>query len=277
MIAVMFAASTAWGQTDRGEVSRLLEPPPVPMANEYQLRPLGEGFVSQNRAFTARVARDGGVTFTDRRIFFDQVGLLESPHPGALRLSTLRDLLFGRPVRPQPEWHPAGPFPGSPAQPLDYSVLCPESSTCYALPGGLVVVGVGVSADLTDEFLRALGQGPYRIQKARFLAATFEVRMRLAVQAYHDDLRASLDSLPERLAELWHDPRYSAPEKRRIFYELWREADESDAGAQARDIIMTFIRRILPCRSPQAYPPAELHTLQASNGRAFSPYGACGR
>jgi hypothetical protein len=50
------------------------------------------------------------------------------------------------------------------------------------------------------------------------------------------------------------------------------------SGTQARDIIMTFIRRILPCESPEAYPPAELQVLQASEtGQTFSPYGTCGR
>lgn len=277
MTAVMLAAGATGGRPDRGDTSRLLEPPAVPVGNEFQLQPLGEGFILEERGFTARIAGDGAVTLTDHRILFDGVGPLASPHPAALPLSTLQDLLFGRPSQPLPVWRPAGPFPGSPAQPLDHGLLCPESSTCHALPGGMVVVGVGVGANLTDEFLRALGQDPYRIRKARFLAATFEVRMRLAVQAYQDDLRTSLDRLPEGLAELWHDPRYSASEKRRILFELWREADDSKAGAQARDIVMTFIRRILPCRSSQAYPPAELHALQVGEGRAFSPYGVCGR
>jgi hypothetical protein len=80
------------------------------------------------------------------------------------------------------------------------------------------------------------------------------------------------------LAELWHDQRYSARERRRLLFELWRETDESDAGAQARDTILTFIRRILPCKSAEGYQTEELRALQASAPeRKFSPYGACPR
>jgi hypothetical protein len=110
------------------------------------------------------------------------------------------------------------------------------------------VVGVGVSMDLTDELLRALGQGLYRMQKARFLAATFDERMRLAVQAHQDDLRTSLEQLPERLAVLWREPRDSVPQRRHVLLRPWREADRDDGGALACEF-----------------------------GQGFSPYGICGR
>jgi hypothetical protein len=154
MMVFTLAAGTA---RDRPGPDRpdLLQAPSAPAVGEYQLQPRGDDFTYEERTFIAQIARDGVVTFHDRRVFF-------------------------------------------------------------------------------DEFLRALGQDLYRMQKARFLAATFDVRMRLAVQAHQDELRTSLEQLPERLAELWH------------------EAAEGDAGDQARDIILTFVRRI-------------------------SPYGTCGR
>jgi hypothetical protein len=253
---------------------------PNPSAGEYQLQPLDDGYTYEELTFTARIARDGVVTFKDRLVFFDRLLFLHENMPGALSMESFANLAFARPrahlrslsVRER------GPFPGSPADPIAWDVLCPEPSTCYALPGLLVLTGVNVNADLTDEILHTMGQDPYRVQKARFLAATLDVRMRLAVQAQRDDLQISLEQLPERLAELWHDTRYPATERRHILFELWRETDESEAGAQARDIILTFIRRILPCGSPEAYSPAELHALQAGEaGRTFSPYGACGR
>lgn len=123
------------------------------------------------------------------------------------------------------------------------------------LAGPPEITGVGV--DLTDEILRGLGQDPYRIQMARFLAATLDVPMRMVVQAQQNDVQTSLEQLPERLAE------------------LWCEAKESDAGALARDIILTSMCRIPPCRSPKAGSRAELRGLQSE--KTFSPYGACGR
>jgi hypothetical protein len=107
------------------------------------------------------------------------------------------------------------------------------------------VSGIGVRADLTDECLRALGQGLYRMHKARFQAATFDVRTRLAVQAHQDNLRTSLEQLPERSAALWHDPRDVAPERRHILHRFGREAD---GGSLAREF-----------------------------GQGFSPHGTCGR
>lgn len=268
---------------DRSEtVPAWLKPLSLPdlSASEFRLQPLGDGYTYDELTFTADIARDGVVSFHDRAVFFDNLLFLHQHMPGALSMEEFAYLAFDRPrAHLRSLFVPEqGPFPGSPADPIDWSVLCPEPSTCYALPGLFVLTGVGVSADLTDEILRGLGQDLYRMQKARFLAATLDVRMRMAVQAQQDDLQTSLDQLPERLAELWHDPRYSAPEKRRILFELWRDTDESDAGVHARAIILTFIRRILPCKSPLAYSPAELRVLQSSEAaRTFSPYGACGR
>ena len=49
-------------------------------------------------------------------------------------------------------------------------------------------------------------------------------------------------------------------------------------AARAAKTIERFIGRQLPCGSPDAYTPAELHAYQGSEpGRAFSPYGACER
>jgi hypothetical protein len=132
--------------------------------------------------------------------------------------------------------------------------------------------------DITDAILRALGQDPYRVQKARFLAATFEVRMKLAAAAQKEDVFTSLDRLPAALADLWRDARYSVHERRQVLFELWREADKPPDGPQARIIIVAFIRRELPCGSPDAYTAAELQNNRSdATGQRFSPYGDCGR
>ena len=50
-------------------------------AKEYQLRRSGDGYAYQERTFAAKVARDGVVTFHDRKAFFDHVGLIPKPMP----------------------------------------------------------------------------------------------------------------------------------------------------------------------------------------------------
>jgi hypothetical protein len=252
--------------------------PASSLRQEYQLRRSGDGYVYKERAFEARVARDGVATFHDRRVFFDRVGLISRPMSPAGETETLQGLLFGRKAKRRQPVAPFEPLPGSPADRLPPSELCPPNSPCYRLPDSLIVGGAGGTMDLTDEIMRSLGQDPYRVQKARFLAATFEFRMSLAVAAHREDVRKSLDRLPDALAELWGDSRYSARERRRILFEIWRETNSTPAGARAADIIERFIQRQLPCGSPDAYTPAELHAYQGSEpGRAFSPYGACER
>jgi hypothetical protein len=218
------------------------------------------------------------VTFHDRRAFFDHVGLIATPLPSAGETETLQGLLFGRKAKRRQPTPPFEPLPGSPADKLPSSDLCPPNSPCYRLPDSLIVGGVTGTMDLTDEIMRALGQDPYRVEKARFLAATFEFRISLAVEAHREDMRKSLDKLSDALAELWGDSRYSARERRRILFELWRETDGTPEGVRAAKTIEGFIGRQLPCGSPDAYPPAELQAYQGSEpGRAFSPYGACER
>jgi hypothetical protein len=253
-------------------------PEASPQQTEYHLRRSGDGYVYKERAFEAKVARDGVVTFHDRRVFFDRLGLIGKPVPPAGETETLQGLLFGRRDKHRHKVVPFEPQPSSPADRLDPSQLCPPNSPCYRLPDSLIVGGAGATMDLNDEILRALGQDPYRVEKARFLGATFEFRMKLAVAAHRDDMRKSLDRLADALADLWGDFRYSAGERRRVLFELWRETDGTPEGAKAANTIERFIQRQLPCGSPDAYPPAELQAYPGSeSGRVFAPYRDCAR
>lgn len=245
---------------------------------EYQLRRSGDGYAYQERTFAAKVARDGVVTFHDRKAFFDHVGLIPKPMPPGSQTGSLKELLFGhkakrpQPVAPQPQ------LPPSLAERQLPWEICPPNLPCYAPPDSVVVAGIDGTFDINDAIMRALGQDPYRIEKAHFLAATFEFRMKLAVAAHREDLRKSLDHLPDALADLWGDSRYSARERRRVLFELWREMDGTPEGGRAAKMIEEFVRRQLPCGRPDAYTPAELQAFPRSEpGRVFSPYGACER
>jgi len=134
------------------------------------------------------------------------------------------------------------------------------------------------SFDLADEFLGAVGGRPHALDKARFLSATFEYRIKLATQARKDDLVRALDQLPQRLEELWGDSRYSARERRRILYELWAELDTSTDGERAAAVIAEFIQRRLPCGTADSYGKDELESFAKRRpGQRFLPGSDCAR
>jgi hypothetical protein len=283
MVITLGTEPSAAGRADAGiPIWLMAGPPPTDTPQEYQLRRVGDGYVYEEQTFEAKIARDGVVSFHDQKSKLTTLGFLLGPRPNPAGTPTLQGLLFGRKRRP-PAVHQT-PLPGSPADRLEPSVVCPDqaSSSCAAryeyLSKTIIVLGAKGTMDITDAILRALGQDPYRVQKARFLAATFEVRMKLAAAAQKEYVFTSLDRLPAALADLWRDARYSLRERRQILFELWCEADRPPEGSQARIIIEAFIRRALPCGSPDAYTPAELQANRTdATGQKFSPYGDCGR
>jgi len=130
--------------------------------------------------------------------------------------------------------------------------------------------------DLTDEIMRMLGQDPYGLEKTRFLSATFEFRINLAIEARKIDVKKALDRLPSYLDDLWGDDRYTPQERRRILYELWSEIDRTPDGDRAARIIEDFVRHHLPCGSPDAYTKSELEAFAKSHPeRRFAPIDEC--
>jgi hypothetical protein len=248
----------------------------------YRLRSDGEGYIYDDPRFQARVARDGVVTFKDKRSqvsfpIFPYLDLVQrAQSQGPTLESTLRDFLSkGRRRKRQPE--PAvGPAPLPPGKIVRTEACSP--GTCNTpdfteKPSSIEVRG---SFDLTDEIMRAHGQDPYAYEKARFLSSTFEMRIKMAIAARKADLKASLESLPQRLEELLGDDRYTPRERRRILYELWYEADDTPEGVRAARLLEDFVRRRLPCGSPQGYAAEELESLRKLHpDRRFAPLADC--
>lgn len=250
---------------------------PVHVSEEafYGLRRSGDGFVHDTPNFEARVARDGVVTFKNKSFGFGGLGFpwQSLPRPGGPTLeSTLRDR-FGKRRRSPPPPPPAEPPPLPNA--IDWNAICPPGSTCDKRldPTLLQVRG---NFDLTDEIMRARKQDPYAREKARFLSATFEFRMKLASEARRENMKSALEHLPERLDELWADQRYSPRERRRILYELWLETDRTPQGERAAGAIIDFVRRRLPCGAADGYSAEELAALQSAHPeRRFPPATDC--
>ena len=126
---------------------------------------------------------------------------------------------------------------------------------------------------LKDELMFLTGQGWYRYEKAKFLSATFDFRVRLAAKRHARLQREAIADLPDRLDGLWRDTGFTPREKRRIVCLLWAEVnvDQPDTR-KAADVITSWIRRRLAAGSTDAYTAPELAACGESGRRPFAPY-----
>jgi hypothetical protein len=247
------------------------------LEGSYPLHQWGDGYVYQDSKFEARVAPDGTVSFKDKH------GTVSLVTPWSW-MSKLR----GKPEPPLPErtaqdpaagrrapWLPPPEQTQNPKRSMPQEEVCPPSSSCYSQSTYSAIQVVG-SFDLTDEIMRALGQDPYALDKARFLSATFEFRINLAIEARKLAMKKALDHLPGYLDELWADDRYSPRERRRILYELWYETDHTPDGGRAAKLMDAFIKRRLPCGAANGYTSGELEAFGRSHPeRPFTPAEGC--
>jgi hypothetical protein len=171
------------------------------------LKPEEDGSYSyRGPVFDARIAKDGSVTFAPRPI-----QLLRETDPHVVGIDTVT---------------PQDPLSGDPPP--------------------AIVSSPGLRFDITSEYLRALDKDPERVQKAEFLAATFNVRMEMAAREQHAQKEKILADLPARLQQMWSDPRYSAAERRHLLLALWDDLAEGPDGDAARGIILAFAVHRLP-------------------------------
>jgi hypothetical protein len=208
------------GVADSANVSRpgaTLRPPRSSMAapTQFQLRALSDGgYLYAGTAFDARIAPDGSVTFS------------ASGSPLA------RDADVRAPGRDPPT------APGRE----------PTTSPEPVRVGG----GPSVHFDATNEYLRRLHKDPARDAKAAFLTATFELRMKMALEARHELRQAAQGELPARLAELWSDPRLTVAERQQLLLAMWTSLGGEQDGA-ARAIVRDFARHHLPRAKAAAF------------------------
>jgi hypothetical protein len=137
--------------------------------------------------------------------------------------------------------------------------------------------GTSGSFDITDMIMRGKKEDPYRHEKQAFLASTEGLRAQLQKKARAERLRGSLAMLPSHLEGIWFDRRLPAKRRRQLLFELWRDvadgdSDEGKAGAEARKIVESFVRKHLPEGSEDAYTEDELATLNRGHKDRFAPY-----
>ena len=221
----------------------------TPPPDEYQLRRATDGsgdLIYEAAGFTARVARDGSVGFRARHLSkISLLPLLPGPPPHGVPTleSTLRGL--GRKKRPsgsEPRRDPTTDETRDPSTTVsryrpDPREICQYPRPCF-FDAPVMLLGVRAGFDLTDELMRFAGQDPYRYQEAHFLAATHEMRVRMAAHAHAEDLAQSRVELAGRLRSIACDDRQRPPERRAIIQALRAELDvTAPAGrAQAEEI-----------------------------------------
>jgi hypothetical protein len=227
--------------------------------DEYILRRTHDGsgdLVYEAAPFTARVARDGTVTFKDKHasagIHFLPIKPLHQTYGVPTLEQTIRHMGS----------HDHGPPPPPDGPPPDDEVTNPSTDVSRYRPdvreacrypqpcftgASAVLLSVSGTFDVTDELMRLAHQDPYRYAKARFLTATRDLRVHMATRAHRDDLRRSAADLPVTLQRIACDDRLSLHDRRAILESLRSEmdSDTAEGGAAAAEIarfLETFTR-----------------------------------
>jgi len=205
--------------------------------------------VYQATSFSARIAPDGTVTFSDKRIpGLSPIPWFPSRSPLAVPSlqSSLKMLLQGKKAKPPPIDDRLPP-PETTSLIPDVSRYRPDPRegsriSSQTFPLGYVT-GFG-RGDLTDELERFSGKDPNRYQKAVFLASTHDRRIDMAVKTHADYVKRASAELPGRLAFIACDPRLTSRERRAILVALAREMDTATPeGTAAAARIKAFVGR----------------------------------
>jgi hypothetical protein len=248
---------------------------PVPKKNspnegEYLMTPRRDGgFDYDDVGFRARIAPDGRVTFSDKhfRIETRVFGVLSDKYrrAGDNRPSLIQAI--EQVIRDDPD-RPISPMLEVCQQRVD--MILPGLAPCVMTYTPIYIRG---RFDLQDELLYAVGQGWYKYEKAKFLSATFEFRVKLAAARHAKLLREAIADIPARLDGLWRDPSYSPRERRRIMCLLWAEVHVADPESRrAAEAMERWIRVKLPEGSAEGFSAAERAACTESSRRPFDPY-----
>jgi hypothetical protein len=146
--------------------------------------------------------------------------------------------------------------------------------------GNIQPDGLGLSFDLTDAVLHALGDDPYAYEKMRIMERTRDVRAGMALRDRGDRMREAVVRLPAYLARIWGHDAWTPAQKRRALFALWDEvAEEGDpemlrGGEAVRAIILAFIARHLPEGGAHAFTADELAAMnrERKSKQRFEPY-----
>jgi hypothetical protein len=259
-VLLFLAQAAAAGDPGAGVAPRpsLLAPigskPTAVPVHDYELhRDRSGDLVYEATGFTARIAHDGTVSFHDKHLtltllpFIPRARGPRAPTPSVPSLETIVRNRGKVPPPPAPDvveessiaYGARLPVPFVTPYRPDPREACGFPDPCF-FDARVLFISANGTFDVTDELMRLSGQDPYRFAKARFLAGTRDLRVRLAARAHAEDVRRSLVDLPGRLAAIACDDRRSIAERRAILEALRAELDAG--SAESRDADATIAR-----------------------------------
>ena len=231
-------------------------PPRAAQTERIDLKDAKDGsgdLLYQGNGFSARIAPDGSVTFSDKNLS----GLnpiawapMKTRMPVPSLQSSLTRFLQGRkpPAPPPSELDEGLPPPETTQVNPEVSRYRPDPREgCRECTFNSLAVPVqGVARfDVADQLERFSGKDPHRYQKAVFLAATHEQRVQMAVRTHARNIRRESVALPGRLQAIACDDRLTHEERRSIIAALAAEMDAgTPEGASSRKTINAFLGRL---------------------------------
>lgn len=263
-IGLVFAAALPLLAADTGaDVPRPPPPPaqalipqPAPRfserADQVNLKDAKDGsgdLLYDASGFSARIAQDGSVAFTDKRVpGLSVIPWMPSRAPLAVPSlqGSLVNLLKGKSPPPAPRMDDRLPPPETTQLIPDVSRYRPDPredcEKCQE-PYTPAIFSVFGRGDVSDELDRFSGKDPNRYQKAVFLAATHDRRIDMAVRAHAQNVRRANAELPVRLQAIACDDRLSYRDRRAILVALGREMDtRTPDGTKAATAIADFVQ-----------------------------------
>lgn len=243
--------AAASGRGGKPQPSLLPSPRSSPLTGpasgeKYELHRVEDGsgdLTYKGSQFSARVKRNGTVTFEDNRSLLLPLLFPFLPVPVPRGVPTLESVLRGKrsPPPPQPDAPPPllprmSPFRPDPAE------ICQYPSSCFFEYPPIVLVSAVGSFDVNDIVERLDGKDPHRLEKARFLAATRDMRVGLAARAHAADVRRAASDLDRHMQDIAADRNLPPDEQIAILRALAAELDTATPeGQAARARIAAFI------------------------------------
>ncbi|MFK7998889.1 MAG: hypothetical protein AB8H86_04805 [Polyangiales bacterium] len=131
------------------------------------------------------------------------------------------------------------------------------------LGGPSGTLGVGFSFDISAAAERAAGNDPNSAERRWFMEQTRRVRERLQGEDRARIQGRGLVRLRRQLREIWESTK-PIRERREEVFRLWDSCEEDEVGAQARGVILEFIRDHPGEEGGGVFPAEELRRLNAS-------------
>jgi hypothetical protein len=234
--------------------TQALIPQPAPRfadrGDQINLKEAKDGTLTYDATgFTAKIAADGTVAFTEKRVPGLSV-LPWMPSRAPLAVPSLQgsvvNLLKGKAPPPAPRVDDRLPPPNTTQLIPDVSRYRPDTREDCEMcqePYTPAIFSAFGRGDVADELDRFSGKDPNRYQKAVFLAATHDRRIEMAVRTHARDVRRANADLPGRLQFIACDDRMSYRERRAILVALGSEMDRTTPdGTNASTAIADFVK-----------------------------------